>query len=97
MDNFVIGLIFDLVIFSIGYPVARLVLPWLSFGRAYARPPSSLEGGFNIFGYRRDGSGRIEIESTLAGSLGFVISSLCSARYLLLFSTQRSSMDNLNG
>ena len=73
MDNFVIGFVFDLVIFSIGYPVARLALPCLSFGRVYAQPPSSLEAGFNIFGYRHDGSGRIEIESTLAGSLGFVI------------------------
>jgi len=86
MDNFVIGFVFDLVIFSIGYPVARLVLPWLSFGRAYAQPPSSLEGGFNIFGYRHDGSGRIEIESTLAGSLGFVLFliAFCSLSFAIL-------------
>lgn len=72
-NDFVLGFVFDLLIFSIGYPVARLALPRLSFGRVYAEPTSSLENDFNVFGYRHDRSGRIEIEATLAGSLGFVI------------------------
>ncbi len=32
-----------------------------------------MEGGFNVFGYRYDSDGRIEIESTMAGFVGFVI------------------------
>lgn len=73
MNDFVIGFVFDLLVFSIGYPAARIALPLLSFGKVYAQPLSSPDTGFNILGYRHDGNGRIEIDSNVAGSFGFVI------------------------
>ena len=73
MDQLIASFFFDFLIDMIGYSVARLALPCLSFGWVYAQPLSSLENNFNIFGYRHDGKGRIEINTTVAGFLGFVI------------------------
>ena len=37
------------------------------------QPLYSLENNFNIFGYRHDRKGRIEINTTVAGFLGFIV------------------------
>jgi hypothetical protein len=65
--------IFDELIFTVGYAVARLILPLLSSNKIYVRPLSSSEKRFNVLGYRHDDSGRIEISETIAGGIGFVI------------------------
>lgn len=73
MDDLIVSFFWDFLIGLVGYPTARLALPCLSLGRIYAQPLTSLENGFNILGYRHDDKGRIEINSTIAGFLGFLI------------------------
>jgi hypothetical protein len=65
--------IFDVLIETVGYTVARLILPLLSSRRVYVQPLHSPLKKFNTLGYHRDDGGRIEIESTIAGFVGFVI------------------------
>ncbi|WP_315704557.1 MULTISPECIES: hypothetical protein [unclassified Bradyrhizobium] len=65
--------IFDAMIEALGYTVARLVLPLVSFGRVHVQPLNSAQKSFNVLGYRSDGTGHIEIEETIAGFIGFVI------------------------
>ena len=65
--------IFDFLIFTVGYTVARLVFPRVSFHKVYVEPLIRPETGFNALGYRHDGQGRIQIESTVAGFLGFIV------------------------
>jgi hypothetical protein len=74
MNNFVSVYIFDFLIGLVGYSVARVSLPFLSLGRIYVEPFLSPHPGFNWLGYRRDENGRIEIEQTVAGFIGFIIS-----------------------
>jgi hypothetical protein len=67
-----------LVIFSVltdvaGYTVAWLVLPLVSFGRVRVQPLNSTQKKFNVFGYRRDATGIIEIDCTVACFIGFII------------------------
>lgn len=69
----VMTFIFDMLIGMVGYTTARLTLPLLSFGRMYVEPIESTHMGFNVLGYRRDESGRIEIEQTVAGGVGVAI------------------------
>ena len=76
--------IFDDLIFVIGYTVARLVLPLFSFHKIYVQPLNSPEWGFNALGYRCDDSGRIEIESTIAGGIEFVIFLIAFFAFCLL-------------
>jgi len=58
----------------VGYTVARIFLPLVSFRKVYVQPLNSPLGmGFNAFGYRHDEDGRIEIETSFAGFVGFVI------------------------
>lgn len=63
--------IFDFLIDTIGYVIARLILPIVSCGKVYVEPLTSPIKRFNFFGFRRDESGRIEVESTVAGGIGF--------------------------
>ncbi|MGJ4946437.1 hypothetical protein ACQR1W_38180 [Bradyrhizobium sp. HKCCYLS1011] len=65
--------IFDVMIEAVGYTIARLVLPLVSFGRVHVQPLSSAQKNFNVLGYRSDGTGHIEIECTVAGFIGFLI------------------------
>lgn len=65
--------IFDFLIFIVGYTVARIVLPLVSFRRIMVQPITSLEKKYNALGYRNLGDGRIEIEDTLSGFIGFII------------------------
>ncbi|MBR0694818.1 hypothetical protein [Bradyrhizobium lablabi] len=64
--------IFDILIDIVGYTAARLILPRLSFGRMCVEPPTSGHRRFNALGCRRDESGRIEMEQTVAGWIGVV-------------------------
>ena len=66
-------IIFDILIDIIGRTVARFALPIFSFGRIYVEPLNAPLRNFNALGYRRDESGRIEISSTIAGFIGFVV------------------------
>jgi hypothetical protein len=66
-------IVFDILIDAVGYTVARLTLPLLSLKKIYVQPLSSSEGKFNALGYRYDDNGRLEIEETIAGFIGFFI------------------------
>lgn len=57
----------------VGYAVARLALPIVSFGKVHVAPLAPCTGGFNLIGYRRNQSGRIEIEPTAAALVGLVM------------------------
>jgi hypothetical protein len=67
--------------------VARLVLPLVSFGRicveplTYPSPPHR----FNMFGYRRDERGRLELEKRAASLMSVVILAfaLCVGNWLI--------------
>lgn len=87
MAEFIVSFFFDLFIDLIGYSVARLALPLFSFGRIYAQSSSSSDNGFNMFGYRHDGKGRIEISWIVASSLGLVIALVALASFGVLIST----------
>lgn len=66
--------IFDFLIFVVGYWVARVVLPFLSLHRVYVQPLlSAPRKRFNVLGWRRDDNGRIELEETPAGFIGFLL------------------------
>jgi hypothetical protein len=64
---------FDALIAMVGCPIARLVLPLVSFGRIYVEPLCSSPQKFNMFGYRRDERGRIELDTQVASLVGLVI------------------------
>lgn len=64
--------ILDIVWWGIGYSVARLILPLVSFGKVRAAPLESRGAGFGWRGYRRNGSGSLELEPTLAVGVGLV-------------------------
>ena len=63
---------------EIGWIIARLVLPLVSFGRIGVEPlaaPSPPQK-FNMFGYRRDERGRLELDTRAASLIGLVILAL---------------------
>lgn len=65
--------IFDFLLFVlldlIGYSVARLVLPLVSFGRISVAPYGSDHRWFG----KRDGLGRMEVGATPASCIGLVV------------------------
>jgi hypothetical protein len=63
--------IYEFLIDMIGHAVARYVLPRLSAGRIYVQPLNAPFGQFNALGYRYDEDGRIEVDSTVSGWIGF--------------------------
>lgn len=65
--------IIDILILTVGYTVARLTIPFLSFDRINVEPLSAPYRRFNVLGYRQDEDGRIEIDGYLAASVGFVV------------------------
>lgn len=71
--SFCIGWLYYIFIELIGYTVARFALPVLSLGRMYVEPLTSSSRPFNWLGYRRDQSGRIEVEGAAAGLVGLMI------------------------
>jgi hypothetical protein len=77
-------LIFDFLIDMVGYAVARLLLPVLSFHKIFVQPLGSPEKRFNALGYRHADNRRIEIESTIAGFIGFVVCLIAFSTLCLL-------------
>ena len=71
---------------GIGYGIARLILPLVSFGKLRAEPLSvSWAREFNWLSCRRSGDGQIEVESTVAGGVGLLIFFICLAVFLHFF------------
>jgi len=77
-----IDFVFSLLVELLGHSVARVVFPLFSFGRITVQPlwghrndPLIRVRGakFNRFGYRRDPWGRIEMSSTVAASIGWLV------------------------
>lgn len=66
-------IVLHVLVEMVGYTVARLALPLLSFGRVYVAPLASPAEKFNLIGYRRDERGRIEIDTNAAGSVGVIM------------------------
>lgn len=60
----------DMIWWGIGYGVARLILPLVSFGKVRVAPLDSVGEGFGRLGYNRDGSGNFQIEPTLGAGVG---------------------------
>ncbi len=78
----VIGWILELVWWGIGYSVARLVLPLVSFGKVQVGTPLDTSR-FGWLGFRRNESGRLEIEATLSALIGLVI--CCAGLAVVLY------------
>ena len=75
----VVNMLFDFVGWLladlIGYGVARVLFPLLSFGRVTVELSGfddSFRNEFNRLGYRRDPSGRIEVSKAVAAPLGLL-------------------------
>jgi hypothetical protein len=67
-----VGWVLDLIWWGIGYAVARLVLPLVSFGKVQVGTALD-SSGFGWLGWRRIDGGRLEIEATFAALIGLVI------------------------
>jgi hypothetical protein len=63
--------LFRILVELIGYSVARSSLPHLSFGWIYVEPFSTSSQRLSWPFYRRDESGRIEMQQAAAGWFGF--------------------------
>ena len=61
----------DLIWWRLSYEVGRRVLALVSFDKVQAGPYDSY--GYNWLGYKRDLTGRLEIESTLVSGVGLII------------------------
>jgi len=68
----VVGWVLDLIWWGIGYAVARLVLPLVSFGKVQVGTALD-SNGFGWLGWRRIDGGRLEVETTFAALIGLVI------------------------
>lgn len=60
----------ELLGWGFGYAVGRRVLPLVSFGKVQAGHLESQ--GYNWLGYKRNVSGRLEIDSTLVAGIGLI-------------------------
>lgn len=67
-----VGWVLDLIWWGIGYAVARLLLPLLSFGKVQVGTTRDTSG-FGWLGWRRIERGRLEVEATFAALIGLVI------------------------
>lgn len=68
----VVGWVLELIWWGVGYAVARLVLPLLSFGKVKVGIAGD-SSGFGWLGLRRIDNGRIEVEAIFAAFIGLVI------------------------
>ena len=81
----ILRFILGAVVLELIYLVGGLVLRAASFGAVRAAPSDVPYCEFNWFGARRNGSGQIELESTVAGGLGLIIVFVCLAVFLHFF------------
>lgn len=75
-------LVVSCLIDVVGYNVARLILPLVSFGRIRVAAFGSYQRDSGWTGGRRDQLGRIELGESAAGEIGFVICAVCLAVFL---------------
>jgi hypothetical protein len=73
--------IFDLLWWGVGYVIARVVLPLVSFGKVRVGPVGSI--GFNWLGCRRNGVGVLEIAPMFAALIGLLV--FCSGFVMALY------------
>ena len=79
----VVGWFLDLIWWGVGYAVARLMLPLVSFGKVQVGTARD-SSGFGWLGLRRIENGRLEVEATFAALLGLVI--FCTGLAAVLYS-----------
>ena len=72
----IIETLIELAVVTIGYAVARVVLPLISFGRIAVEPVRGSGARFNLLGYRRADSD-IEVAAPTAAWFGLL--ALCLA------------------
>lgn len=75
----------DMIWWGIGYGVARLILPLVSFGKVRVAPLDMSGSGFSWLGYRRNDSGHVEIEPTLGVAIGLIV--CCVGLMVVLYFT----------
>lgn len=80
-----VNVFFDMIWWWIGYGTARVILPFVSFGKLHAEPLCDWDHEFNWLSCRRIGDGQIEVESTVAGGVGLLIWCICLAVFLHFF------------
>lgn len=68
--DFLVWFFVDLIWWRLSYEVGRHALALVSFGKMQAGPYGSF--GYNWLGYRRDLTGRLEVESTLVSGVGLI-------------------------
>ena len=78
-----VGWVLELIWWGVGYAVARLVLPLVSFGKVQVGTARD-SSGFGWLGLRRIENGRLEVEATFAALLGLVI--FCAGLAAVLYS-----------
>ena len=73
MINAVAIAVFELVLLSVGYTTARIMLPTLTFNKIKVDALSPGEAGFNWLGFKRLSDGGLLCNSTSAGWIGVLI------------------------
>lgn len=76
--------ILDGIWLGIGYSVARVILPLVSFGKMRAGPLKELRNGYGWLGCRRSEAGHLELEPLIAGGIGLIVCCLGLALFLNL-------------
>lgn len=72
--EFLVWIFVDVIWCWLSYEVGRRVLTLASFDRMQAGPFDSRDSGYNWLGYKRNLTGRLEIESTLVSGVGLITS-----------------------
>jgi hypothetical protein len=67
----IIEALIEFAVVTIGYAVARVVLPLISFGRIAVEPVRGSGAPFNLLGYRR-ADGHIEVAAPTAAWIGLL-------------------------
>ncbi|MGG9999367.1 hypothetical protein ACQU0X_04705 [Pseudovibrio ascidiaceicola] len=63
----------DILVDTLGYYTARVVLPIISLGHIYAEKLSIQDASYNIFGFRKAGNRKLYFCFTMAGWIGVFI------------------------
>jgi hypothetical protein len=70
--GFLAEVLIGVLIEMLGYGIARLIIPLLTFGTVRLDPLSASSEHYNWLGYRRDGA-RMVLGPTTAGLIGILI------------------------